>query len=308
MSEININAVLAIFTALVLFLFAIESFGKELEHSFKDKIKPLIAKATRGCFLSLLTGAIATGLLQSSSAVSVIIVSLVSSKIMNLQQAIGILLGTNIGTTFTAQLIAFKLTNIAPYFLVVGYFLNFAKGKVGMWGKPLFYFGLLFFGLNLLSKEVSILQDHPFIKDWLLNTHNPYLGLLIGAVLTALLQSSSVMTGLIIIFSAQGLLNFDLAVPLLIGSNVGTTITAIFASFNLGVDARRAAAANLLINFAGLVLFTPFLIPFTKLMQSSAENLGQQVANAHLAFNLTIVVVLLPFSSKLAQIVESKIK
>ncbi len=307
MTEVNVNALLAIFTALVLFLFAIESFGRNLEHTFKDKIKPLIQKATRHPLLSLLTGAIATGLLQSSSAVSVIIVSLVSAKIMNLHQAVGILLGTNIGTTLTAQLIAFKLTNVAPYFLVVGYFLNFAKGKIGMWGKPLFYFGLLFFGLNLLSKEVTVLQDHPFIKDWLLNTHSPYLGLIVGAVLTALLQSSSVMTGLIIIFCSQGLLNFELAVPLLIGSNVGTTVTAIFASFNLGVDARRAAAANLLINFAGLILFTPFLIPFTSLMQQSASNLGQQVANAHLCFNLVTVVLILPFTGKLAHFVENRI-
>ncbi len=308
MSEVNINAILAIFTALVLFLFAIESFGRNLEHTFKDKIKPLIKKATRHPLLSILTGALATGLLQSSSAVSVLVVSLVSSKIMNLNQAIGILLGTNIGTTLTAQLIAFKLTNIAPYFLVIGYFLNFAKGKIGMWGKPLFYFGLLFFGLNLLSKEVSVLQDHPFIKDWLLNTHSPYLALIVGAVLTALLQSSSVMTGLIIIFSSQGLLNFELAVPLLIGSNVGTTVTAIFASFNLGVEARRAAAANLLINFAGLILFTPFIKPFTQLMDLSAESLGQKVANAHLGFNLITVLVLIPFTGKLASFVEAKIK
>jgi phosphate:Na+ symporter len=303
----NLNTITAIIAALILFLFAIESFGRELEHTFKDKLSPLIQKATRNKFYSLITGAIATGVVQSSSAVSVICISLVSAGTMTLRQSIGILLGSNVGTTLTAQLIAFKLTNIAPYFLITGYFLNFAKGRIGIWGKPIFYFGLLFFGLNLLGKEVSILQDHPFITEWLHDIKSPYLGLFVGAILTALLQSSSVMTGLLIIFTAQGLISFELTVPMLIGANVGTTITALLASFPLGTNARRAAVANLIINFAGLIIFAPLLGPFTTLMQKSAESLGQQVANAHLVFNLTIVLVLLPFQTRIAQFVEKKI-
>jgi phosphate:Na+ symporter len=304
--NVNINALVAIFTALVLFLFAIESFGKELEHTFKDKLRPWIQKATQNSFLSLLTGTLVTGLIQSSSAVSVICVSLVGAGSMNLQQAIGILLGSKVGTTLTAQLIAFKLTNIAPYFLVGGYLLNIAKGKVGIWGKPLFYFGLLFFCLNLLSQEVSAFKDHPFVVSWLTNVTNPYLGLFAGFVITALLQSSSVMSGLLIIFASEGLIQVEFAIPMIIGSSIGTTITAFLASFPLGPMARKTAIANFLINIIGVIVFIPFLLPFTSFMVNWTDSIPQQLANASLTYNLITAMMFLPFYKRFTQYIDVK--
>lgn len=295
-------------SALVLFLFAIDSFARELQLTFKDQAREIINKTTTIPILGLITGAIITAIVQSSSAVSVICVSLVSSGSMNLTQAITLLLGSNIGTTITAQIVAIKLTDIGPYFLIIGYILNFIKGKFGVWGKPIFYFGLLMFGLNLLSTELAGIQNHPIVREYLLSPASPYWGLIAGMVVTFLLQSSSVVSGLVIVLVGQGLLSIDLAVAMIIGSNVGTTGTAIFASFTLSKEAKEAALANLIINFAGLLIFSPFLNIFIRFIKMQDVALSQQVANAHLIFNVVTVIIVFPFRNKIARTVERIMK
>jgi phosphate:Na+ symporter len=304
----ELNLITAILSALVLFLFAIQSLGHELELKFKDQLKSLLAKATRYPVTGVLTGMLGTGIIQSSTAVSVICVSLVSGGILSLAQAITILMGSNIGTTLTAQLVAMKMTSAAPFLLVLGYSVNFLPGKVGVWGKPIFYFGLLFFGLNLLSELLGQFQHHPLVRDYLLGSISPYWGLFAGALLTILLQSSSITSGLVVVFASEGLLQLDVAIPILIGANVGTTSTAILASFTLGVDARRTAIANFLINLAGLLIFIPFLGVFTKVIDSLDMGLSHKVANAHVAFNIITVFIIFPFRNKLASFLENKIR
>lgn len=306
MNELNI--ITAILAALVLFLFAIQSLGHELELKFKGQLKTLLGKATKYPITGVLTGIFGTGIIQSSTAVSVICVSLVSGGILSLAQAITILMGSNIGTTLTAQLVAMKVNNAAPFLLVFGYFVNFLPGKAGVWGKPIFYFGLLFFGLKMLSDVLGQFQHHPLVREYLLNNVSPYWGLFIGIALTILLQSSSITSGLVVVFASEGLLQLDMAIPILIGANVGTTSTAILASFTMGVDARRTAIANFVINMAGMIIFLPFLSLFTELIDSIDTDLSRKVANAHLAFNVITVLLLFPFRNRLADLLEKRIR
>ncbi len=305
---LEVNLLTAILAALVLFLFALQSLGHELELKFKTQLKTLLEKATKYPVGGIFAGIFGTGIIQSSTAVSVLCVSLVSGGILSLGQAITILMGSNIGTTLTAQLVAMKVSNAAPFLLVLGYFVNFLPGKAGVWGKPIFYFGLLFFGLNMLSDVLGQFQHHPLVREYLLSDISPYWGLFVGIILTILLQSSSITSGLVVVFASEGLLQLDVAIPILIGANVGTTTTAILASFTLGVDARRTAIANFMINLAGLIIFLPFMSFFTNAIESLDLDISHKVANAHLAFNVITVVIIFPFRLKLANFLIRRIK
>ncbi len=290
--------------ALVLFLFAIESFAHELQSTFKEQAQRLIKRATSNPLLGVLSGAFITAVVQSSSAISVITVSLVSTGAMSLTQSITLLMGSNIGTTLTAQLIAFKLSNLGPIFMILGYALNFFKNRFGVFGKPIFFFGMLLYGLDLLKVELVGFQEYPFVRDFLLSPSSPYWGLLAGIVTTFLLQSSSVVTGLIVVLVAQNFLQLDLAIAMIIGANVGTTGTALLASLSLGREAKQAAIANMLMNSLGCLLFIPLLHPFIEFIKLGESSLAQKTANAHLIFNVVTVVVLFPLRKKIAQLVE----
>lgn len=290
--------------ALVLFLFAIESFAHELQSTFKEQAERLIKKATANPLLGILSGAFITALVQSSSAVSVIAVSLVGTGAMSLTQSITVLMGSNIGTTLTAQLIAFKISNLGPIFMILGYLLNFFKNRLGVFGKSIFFFGLLLYGLNLLREEMVGIQEYEFVREYLLSPSSPYWGLLAGIITTFLLQSSSVVTGLIVVLVGQGVLKIDLAIAMIIGANVGTTGTALLASLSLDRGAKRAAVANLVMNLIGCIIFAPFLHFFIEFIKMGDSSLGQKTANAHLVFNVVTVILVFPMRKKIALLVE----
>ncbi len=300
----SFHVLTASLAALVLFLFAIESFAHELQSTFKEQAQALIKKATLNPILGILSGAFITAIIQSSSAVSVITVSLVGTGAMSLTQSITILMGSNIGTTLTAQLIAFKLANLGPLFMIAGYAINFFKNRFGLFGKPLFFFGLLLYGLNLLRGELSHIQEFEFVRAYLLTPSSIYWGLLAGVITTFLLQSSSVVTGLIVVLVGQGVLNLDLAIAMIIGANVGTTGTALLASLSLDRGAKQAAVANLIMNMLGFVLFLPLLHPFIDFIKMGDATLAQKTANAHLAFNVVTVIVVFPLRKKISSLVE----
>lgn len=241
--------------------------------------------------------------MQSSSAISLIIVSLVGTGAMTFSHSIPVLMGANIGSTVTAQLVALKLTNIAPYLLVIGYILNFLPGKSGVWGKPIFYFGLLFLGLSLLSSQLDFLKEHELTTSIIMSINSVYWGILVGAILTILLQSSSVTSSLVIVFAIGEILPFELAASILIGSNIGTTTTALIGSINLGREARMSALANTLINLVGVVVVLPFLSPFINLIGLLSNDVGQRLANVHILFNIFIIVLLFPFRDKIEKLV-----
>jgi phosphate:Na+ symporter len=210
--------------------------------------------------VGVVIGAIFTAVIQSSSATSVITIGLVNAGVLSFKNSVGIIFGANIGTTVTAQLVAFKLTAFAPLFIVVGFALSLVRTRASIFGKSIFYFGFVFFSLNLISSSLQPLHNEPTLLEYLLRPQNPLLAVLAGCVFTALVQSSSVTTGLAIIFTQQGLLGLENAVPIIVGANIGTTATALIAMFNMDLAAKKTALSHFLFNVGGVLLFIPVLL------------------------------------------------
>jgi phosphate:Na+ symporter len=210
--------------------------------------------------VGVVIGAIFTAVIQSSSATSVITIGLVNAGVLSFKNSVGIIFGANIGTTVTAQLVAFKLTAFAPLFIVVGFALSLVRTRASIFGKSIFYFGFVFFSLNLISSSLQPLHNEPTLLEYLLRPQNPLLAVLAGCVFTALVQSSSVATGLAIIFTQQGLLGLENAVPIIVGANIGTTATALIAMFNMDLAAKKTALSHFLFNVGGVLLFIPVLL------------------------------------------------
>lgn len=287
--------VFAIVPGLALFLYGIESFSKEVEKIAGENFKRIIQRATDNPVGGTFLGAIVTAVIQSSSATTVITVGLVNAGILSFTQSLGIIFGANIGTTITAQLVAFKLTFIAPVFIGVGFALDLFSKKHKVLGKTLFYFGLVFFGLNLVSSAVAPIKDDPQVIGLFLRLDNIFLGLFAGIVLTTIVQSSSVTTGLVVLLAGEGLISLGGALPILLGANIGSTTTSLFAASSMDLYSKRAAVAHTLFNVFGALLFLPFLSVFASVISSFGGGPAWQVANAHLAFNLVCAAIFLVF-------------
>ncbi len=295
----DVQIALAGITGIILFIFGLEHFSKEIQNTAGDKLREAVAKYTKIPLVGVALGAIITAIIQSSSATSVIAIGLVNAGVLSFQNSIGVILGANIGTTITAQLVAFKLTAFAPAFIIIGFVLSFWKSRYALFAKAIFYFGFVFFSMNLISEALDPLKADPRIIALLSDVHNPFWGILVGTLITALIQSSSVTTGLAIVFTQQGLLSFENAVPILMGANLGTTVTAIISIINMDIAAKKSAFAHILFNFAGVVIFLPFAFFNKKLLHEFSFDPAIALANFHLFFNLVtcllFIFILTPF-------------
>jgi phosphate:Na+ symporter len=240
-----------------------------------------------------LVGALATAIVQSSSAITARAVTLVDATVISFRASIDVLLGANLGTTATAWLVSFKLTGIGPVFIVLGALISVLPIRGNVTGKAIFYFGLIFFALDLISTELKPLQNRAELKEWLALAETPWAGVLAALAFTAWVQSSSVTTGLAILLVQQSVLPAQAAVPIVIGANVGCTSTALMASLGMSPIAGATATTNFLFNAAAVLLYFPFLRPFSGAMLDLAANPGIAVAWAHLLFNLTIALIFL---------------
>ncbi|GIX38623.1 MAG: hypothetical protein KatS3mg127_1862 [Silanimonas sp.] len=240
-----------ILAAVILFLYGLQGFAREVQAHGQATLQAWFGKVTRHRVPGFLLGALATAVVQSSSAISSIAVALVGSGVIGFRQSLPVLFGANVGTTVTAWLVAFKLTGLGPFFLVIGGLLSMLPGRMQVVGKSLFYFGFIFFSLGLISQSLAPLQASPAFAAWLQVVESPWAGVLAGMVTTLAVQSSSVTTGLIIVLVQQGLMGADVAIAVVIGANLGSTGTALLASLPLQREAHRAALANLLSTSAG---------------------------------------------------------
>jgi phosphate:Na+ symporter len=300
------HTLVAIMAMVSLFLFSLQGFSKQLQKYSSESIKNWLGRVTKNKILGLLLGAGLTALIQSSSAVSSIVVALVDSGIISFYNSLSILLGTNIGTTFTAWLITFNIQNLGPILLVVGTIIGFLPWKINFAGKSIFYLGLILFSLQLISNSLEPIKNSENILDILKFASNKYLAIFIGMFLTALLQSSSVTTGLALVLATQGLLSLEAAIGIVVGCNIGTTSTAFMAAYKLGKTAKITAQANFIFNLIGLVVFFPFLSVFTSYIGKIDAEIGIQVATAHLIFNLTVALITFPFLNKIGRLIERK--
>ena len=300
----------AIVPGLILFLYGIENFSKEIQKVAGERFRSALTKLTKRPLGGALLGALTTSVVQSSTATTVIAVSLVNSGTISFAQSLGIMFGANVGTTITAQLIAFKLTGFAPFLILIGFLLSVFGGKHKFLGKPLFYFGLVFFSLALISQAIEPIKDSPEITLIFSQLSNVFLALLAGILITVILQSSSVTTGIVVLLAGTGLLTLGQSIPIILGANIGTTATSILASYRMDLFARRASVAHFLFNMGGVLIFLPLLVPFASLVGDLGGNAAQQVANAHLIFNLTAAIVFLlilePFRKLIVRIVPGE--
>lgn len=283
----DFQIIVAAVTSIILFVFGLENFSKEIQKISGESFRKFLASATKYSSLGILIGAVVTAFIQSSSATSIIAISLVNAGVLSFKNSVGIIFGSNIGTTVTAQLVAFKLTAFAPAFIILGFLLSFIKSKYSVFAKSLFYFGFVFFTLNLISSTLAPLQNDERLIAYLTADHSPLVGVLIGFVITALVQSSSVTTGLAIIFTQQGLMSLDNAIPVLMGANMGTTVTALISILNMDTAAKKTALAHFLFNFGGVVIFLPLVWVYGKDFPLLSDTPAIALANFHLIFNLT---------------------
>jgi phosphate:Na+ symporter len=298
------NTLIAIVAMISLFLFSLRGFSKQLQKLGAERMKIWLGKITRNRFSGLLLGAVITAVIQSSSAVSSITIALVDSGVITFYNSLAVLLGTNLGTTFTAWLVTFKLDFLGSYLLIMGTIIGFLPHRVHIAGKSIFYLGLILFSLQLISQALDPLKASEEMLAILAVSATPVIGVLVGTFATALVQSSSVITGLTIILAGQGLLPLEGAIAIVVGSNLGTTSTALIASVSLNRSARLAAIANFIFNLIGLLFVLPFLKYFITLIAKFDSDITIQVATAHLIFNFVVAILTFPFLNHIGAWVE----
>lgn len=289
------QTLIAIFATISLFLYGLRGFSHEMKEIGSEHFQKLLARITRYSIGGFLLGGLLTGVIQSSSAVTSVTVALVDAGVISFSGSLAVMLGANVGTTSTAWLVTFKIGQIAPLFIVIGTLVSMIPAKIHVAGKSVFYFGLILFSLELISQAMEPLKADPALVSLLSVANHHLAGILAGMVVTALVQSSSVTTGLCIILAQQGILSTDGAVAVIIGSNVGTTSTALIASLRFSYYARLAARANLFFNLIGVIVCFPFISRFDDLASRFTSDIGFQVAFSHLFFNIVISVLMLPF-------------
>ena len=297
-----------IFGGLGLFLYGMKLMSDGLENIAGEKLKSILEKITSNKIMGVLVGTIVTAIIQSSSAITVMVVSFVNAGLMTLGQATGVILGSNIGTTITAQMVSLNLEVIAPIFIGIGAIVIVITKKKKV--KDLAYialgFGILFMGMGLMSSSLKPVSELAiFNKFILLVGKNSILGVLIGILITAILQSSSATTGILVALAVSGNLDMSVAFPIILGCNIGTCITAILAGLTANRIAKKAALLHLFFNIFGTILFLPFSDKVVMIVQYlTPDNVARQVANAHTIFNVVITIFILPISKYFVKLVN----
>ncbi|WP_100617918.1 Na/Pi cotransporter family protein [Bacillus cereus] len=298
-----------------IFLFGIKYMGDGLQQAAGDRLRDILDRFTTNPLMGVLAGMLVTVLIQSSSGTTALTVGLVSAGFMTLRQAIGVIMGANIGTTVTAFIIGIKIGEYALPVMAIGAILLFffKNKKVHSVGQVVFGFGMLFFGLELMSAGMKPLRSLESFQELTVSmSDNPILGIVVGTVFTLIVQSSSATIGILQELFGQGAIDLQAALPVLFGDNIGTTITAVLAAIGTSIAARRAALVHVIFNIIGTIIFTILLIPFTSLIQyfQTSLNLNPEmtIAFAHGTFNVTNTIIQFPFIAVLAWIVTKIIR
>jgi phosphate:Na+ symporter len=297
--------VLSIIGGLVLFLFAVNSLSETIQKAIGEKAKQWILRFTSNTFASILTGIVVTTLLDSSSAVIIITIIFVNSKLLSFRQAMGIVLGANVGTT-SSQIIAMDIGKYSPILLLVGFLLLFISKseKIGYTAKIILYFGVLFFGLFTMEKAVEPLRNEPYFLEWLKKTENPLTGSLTGALVTLIIQSSSATVGMCIILAKKGFLSLSGGIAIMLGAELGTCSDTLLATIKGSRQAIKTGLFHLLFNLLSIILGLIFFQPFVAFISYIGQQLPieKSVANAHMIFNIGGVLLFvwaLPLFEKL---------
>jgi len=311
--------VVGLLGGLSLFLYGMERMSDALKNVAGEKMKDILGVLSNNRIMGLITGAIVTAVIQSSSVTTVMLVGFVAAGLMSLSQTIGVILGADIGTTITAQIVAFKVTKYALLLLAIGFGMLFSskREKIQQYGYMIMGLGMIFFGMGVMKDAMEPLRTYqPFI-DLMADMSNPILGILVAAVFTALVQSSSASMGVVIVLAMQGLITLEAGISLALGANIGTCVTAGLASLGKPREAVRVAVCHVLFKILGVLILLPLIGPFAKFvafispspaegltgMQAAASVLPRQVANAHTLFNVGIGILFLPLVAQFSRLV-----
>ncbi len=304
---------------LALFLYGMRQMTESLKIVAGSGMKNLLARLTVNRFAAAIAGAIVTAVIQSSSVTTVLVVGFISAGLLSLSQSIGVILGANIGTTVTAQIIAFQVYKYGLLMIAVGFFTEILarKERLRQWGTVLMGLGLIFFGMELMSIATGPLRQWPPFIDLMRNMQDPLLSVAIGAAFTALVQSSSATTGIVIVLASQGLITLESGIGLIFGANIGTCVTAFVSAIGRPREALQAAWAHIIFNVAGVLLWVFFIAQFADVVRSISpvsENLSgvdrvltdtpRQIANAHTIFNLGNLLVFIWFTGPLSRLLN----
>lgn len=301
-----LQTLIAVLATISLFLYGLNGFSKEVRDIGSDYFKVLLGKITRNRFGGFGLGILLTAIIQSSSAVSSITVALVDAGVIPFANSLAVMLGAKVGTTSTAWLVTLKVGQIAPVFIILGTILSMIPTRISVGGKSIFYFGLILFSLELINQALQPVSSDPRIVETLKYADTRILGVLAGILVTALVQSSSVSAGLAIILAQQGVLSVEGAISIILGSNLGTTSTALIAAFSMNQAAKLAAKGNFIFTLIGVILCFPLISHFERLAINVASEIGFQIAFAHLFMNIFISILMLPFIKQFGDWLEKR--
>lgn len=308
-----------LFGGLALFLFGMEQMAEALKAVAGERMKAILAKLTSNRYMGAMTGAFVTAVIQSSSVTTVLVVGFITAGLMSLSQSVGVIMGANIGTTITAQIVAFKVTKAALLMIAVGFSMLFfsKKDKIRHYGGMLMGLGLVFFGMSVMSDAMKPLRTYQPFLDLMTSMENPLVGILVSALFTALIQSSSATTGIVIVMASQGFITLPAGIALAFGANIGTCVTALLASIGKTREAFRAAVVHILFNVAGVLIWVGFIDQLANLVtafspshpelagtQRLAAETPRQIANAHTIFNVANTFIFIWFTAQIARFVE----
>ena len=302
------KVLVAMFGGMALLLYGIRLSGDSLQRAAGGRLRHLLTGLARNRLMAVFSGAAVTAIIQSSAATTLMLIGFVSAGLMSFRQTLGIILGADIGTTFTVQLIAFRVTDYAPLLIGLGFVITLLAGRrtAKDVGHAVLGLGLMFLGLKLILDGVAPLSANPLAVQMIeAVAANPVLAVVIAAVFSAIVASSAATIGVALALASHGLVTLEGAVAVVIGANIGTCATALAASVGATAEAKRVAVAHIAFKVFGAVLMLPFIEPFTYLMALTSDDTAREVANAHTFFNLGISLVFLPFTPWAARVIEA---
>ncbi|MBU0973020.1 MAG: Na/Pi cotransporter family protein [Proteobacteria bacterium] len=294
---------------LAFFLYGMEKMSTGMKNTAGNRMRTLLATLTKNRVIAMIVGAFVTMVIQSSSATTVMLVSFVQAGLLTLVQSMGVILGADIGTTITAQMIAFKLTDYALLMVAIGFAMKLSgkTERAKSVGDIVLGFGILFFGMKLMSDAMNPLRSFPTFIDLMKDLENPFMGIVFGTAFTAVVQSSSATTGVLIVLAQQGLISLEAGIPVIFGANIGTCVTAALAGIGASREAKRVAIAHILFKVAGVFLFIFWIPQFADLIRALADKFGsgtaRQLANAHTLFNVSLGIFFLPLIPLFSKII-----
>ena len=295
----------SLFGGLGMFLYGMEMMSDSMKVTAGNKMRTILEKLTSNRFLAVGVGAFVTMVIQSSSATTVMLVSFVNSGLLSFAQGLGVILGSNIGSTVTAQIVAFKITDYALALIAIGAIMSLfsKKDTAKNIGFVILGFGLLFYGMKVMSDTMKPLRSNPTFNSILVSFENPFMGILAGAVFTALIQSSSATTAIVITLASGGSITLEAGIPLIFGANIGTCVTALLAGLNASREAKRVAIAHVTFNVIGVAVFCFWIPTFADMVAQTSDNVPRQIANAHTIFNIIATAIFIPFTTLIAGLI-----